>query len=74
MKTITAWAICDTDGNRHEPIPLSRHIYSTRTQAEQVRRYDGLSEEYYPILQVTISVHGLNDARGFILKQKNSVK
>jgi len=56
MKTITAWAICDTNSGRHEPIPLSRHIYYTRTQAAQVRRYDGLSEEYYPILKVTILV------------------
>ena len=56
MKTITAWAICDTDGNRHEPRPLTRHIYASHTEAEQVRKYDGWDREYYPIKMVEIKL------------------
>ena len=53
---IQAWAICDTDGGRHEPVPLLRHIYSTYEAARgaaQGRQFEPL---FYPIKPVTIEV------------------
>ena len=57
MKTkLIAWAICDTDGGRHEPRPLIGRIYASHNEAEQNRKYDGYAKEYYPIMMVEITI------------------
>lgn len=56
MKQITAYAIADTDGGRHEPIPLARRIYPNHAAAVGGRKYHGYDPEYYPIVRVTVAV------------------
>lgn len=50
-----AWAICNTDGGRHEPKPLVRHIYATEQAAETNREYYFRGQEHhYPIKAIGI--------------------
>lgn len=53
---IQAWAICDTDGGRHEPVPLLRHIYSSYPEARQAALTREFAKLFYPIKPVTIEV------------------
>lgn len=51
---MTAYCIHDTDGGRHEPRPLLRHIYATEQEAIQVAKHRGFDAQYYPVLPVRI--------------------
>ena len=55
-RTMTLYAIADTDGGRDEPKPLIRYTYESKARAESARQYHGLDPEYYPIVPVTITV------------------
>lgn len=50
------WAICDTDGQRHEPQPLARKIFATQQEAMQHAAYCGFNLEHYPVLPVLVDV------------------
>lgn len=51
-----AWAICDTDGGRLPPKPLLRYIRATKEAAQQLAAYQGADEQYYPIMEVEITI------------------
>lgn len=65
MSTFTAYAICDTDGGRHEPRVLFAHIYPTERRAEERRErlFDDV-KEYYPICLVRIEIESTGRAEG----------
>lgn len=52
---VIAWAIADTDGGRHLPRPLLRHLYPSREGALRARDYCGFQPEYYPIIKTVVS-------------------
>lgn len=56
MHELVAWAICDTDGGRHEPRPLVRYIYGSEASAVDIRnrKFDEV-KEYYPIRKIRIA-------------------
>ena len=54
---VQAWAICDTDGGRHEPVPLLRHVYSFYSEARQAALNREFTKLFYPIKPVTIEVN-----------------
>jgi len=51
---VKAWAICDTDGGRHEPKPLLRYIYDSEHRAKQAAEYHDFDPQWYPVLPISV--------------------
>lgn len=71
---VTALAICDTDGGRHEPRPLLAHVYPLERTAEQRReRLFDTVKQYYPIRCVRIEFDDVPEPLGQALNEGDGV-
>lgn len=51
-----AYAIADTDGGRHEPVPLLRYIFASLNEAYHARSFRGFDAQHYPVIEVEVNV------------------